>query len=779
MSGHGGTGHASSGAFAMTVERTVSNASEQMERARKEQPELFAQKRGRNKWASQSPEETAKELGSDVNKGLQESAIRGLQDKYGQNLLGKEEKEALWKIYLHEFQSPVVLMLCTCCIVTAALGEFVESIAIFLIVNINATIATYTERSCSNALAALAAMAAPDCEVIRGGRETKIPASELVPGDVVKLTTGVSVPADCRLITCSELKTNEAPLTGESEDVRKMLVVEDVDEPFAKNMCFASTCVSAGTGMGIVTTIGMETQVGRIAQKLKDTGRKLTPLQLQLNRLGGQIGALSATVLVVVIIIAYLRGVSDPTDDRPLALQLMILGVGFAVSSIPEGLPMVVTICLSLGCQDMVRRNALVRKLPAVETLGSCSVICSDKTGTLTEGKMTVTRMATFVRPHLGGLALDEEVQAAERTVEEGRIPYPLNAQPYDLFPTKGFDPNGGVFSHYDLKSKQEKQILARYDVEGQFGKFDEFCDDYGDPNGKVANTMEAHGVRTFLVASYLNSHTTKLCLDKGKADATGKGGRTAPTPAGKTNRDPTAWFTAGNMSEGAIVVACAKGRVGGPESAQDFYQLYPRNEMLEIPFSSSRKMAASVHALPQGRSDRFEFLKFVDGEKYTHIAVVKGAPDRLLNHTHYLPASDKGTLVLDCTNQLQPSERHGVQQVNDLLSEKALRVLCVCVRPLTQKMVQELSAINDGGDRLDKILSQPASAAITAVPRYTMSQGGAEQKDVVPLAHDRDAHVGALTLLGLFGSMDPAREGARRGARVPRCGRARHYDHR
>merc|ERR1719199_1831934 len=163
-------------------------------------------------------------------------------------------------------------------------------------------------------------------------------------------------------------------------------------------MVFASTVVTNGTAKMIVTTTAMETQVGRIAKALQSTGTQLTPLQQALNRLGGQIGGLASCVLIFVMIVAYLRGYRDPTSNAERWLQLLLLGVSFAVSSIPEGLPMVVTICLSLGCKDMVRRNALVRKLPAVETLGSCSVICSDKTGTLTEGRMTLVKVATFLR---------------------------------------------------------------------------------------------------------------------------------------------------------------------------------------------------------------------------------------------------------------------------------------------------------------------------------------------------------------------------------------------
>merc|ERR1719224_104642 len=255
---------------------------------------------------------------------------------------------------------------------------------------------------------------------------------------------------------------------------------------FRKTWFFSSTVVTNGVALVVTTTTGMETQIGRIAKALQSTSAKLTPLQEALNRLGGQIGSLASIVLAFIMIVAYLRGYDDPTTNIPQVLELLLLGVSFAVSSIPEGLPMVVTICLSLGCNDMVKRNALVRKLPAVETLGCCSVICSDKTGTLTEGKMTATRMATFMRPKLGGLTLEESVQEQENERADGHLPYPVNCQPYDFFPTRGFDPNGGVFHHFSMTMPKEQGILQRYDAVGEMQRYDDVLADFGDPKGQV-----------------------------------------------------------------------------------------------------------------------------------------------------------------------------------------------------------------------------------------------------------------------------------------------------
>jgi len=731
--------------------------------ARNSKPELLAgaREQGKNKWAGMSPNDLSKEMEVDLDKGLPMAEVKRRQEKYGPNVLGKEKKESLIKIYLHEFMSPVVLMLMTSALVCLVplVGAYVEGIAILIIININASLATYMTRSCSDALSKLAAMAAPETRVIRDGKQETVPANDLVPGDIVLLATGDAVPSDGRLLELAEIMTNEAPLTGESEDVKKVLVLtgEALDEPFARNMCFASTVVTNGTGKMITTSTAMETQVGRIAKALQSTGSTLTPLQHALNRLGGQIGGLASCVLVAVMIIAYVRGFSNPTSDKAQWLQLLLLGVAFAVSSIPEGLPMVVTICLSLGCNDMVKRNALVRKLPAVETLGCCSVICSDKTGTLTEGKMTATRMCIFLRPVVGGLKMDEEV--LEKEVEKydtGHLPYPKNVQPYDFFPTKGFDPNGGVFHHYDLNMKREAAIVNRWDEvlpgpNGTHQQFSDLCPDYGDPSGNVKDSTGAQGVRAFLTASLLNSYTTQLEF-KGTSE---KGGdRTAG------HRDPVLWKAVGNMSEGAIVVACAKGRVGGPNSKEDYFKKYPRLEALEVPFSSARKMAASVHKL--ATPNMFENVHLAPaGSKtvYTHVAVVKGAPDRLLPHVHYELADDKGKVCIDYSHAIELSEKDACEKVNNMFSFDALRVLCVCIRPLSDAKMAALKAQFEAPERLEMILAakhgedeakdgEHGSGAAVAGG----SHGHATTKDRMP----------ALTLLGLFGSQDPPRDGVR-----------------
>eukprot|EP00918_Siedleckia_nematoides_P090869 GHVU01199715.1.p1 GENE.GHVU01199715.1~~GHVU01199715.1.p1 ORF type:complete len:472 (+),score=82.12 GHVU01199715.1:2255-3670(+) len=370
-----------------------------VEAAQEEDPEAFAKAlhdveaeqrtNGQNRWSTLPVSTLALELSTSLQKGLSDESVLELRELHGQNVLTQEAEEPWWRMFLMQFASPVVILLLVAAIVSLGFQEWVEGIAIFVIVLLNACLATYMEKSAGDALAKLASLAAPKCTVIRNGTESIIDAQAIVPGDLVILKTGDSIPADMRCVDVTELMCNEAILTGESEDVRKGLLAKDTSTPFATNMCFASTSVTNGKGRGIVVFTGMNTQVGRIAEQLKKAskGSKLTPLQRGLNKLGGIIGAFAVCVLIVVVLVAVLTNYRDPThpDTDPI-LQIVLVAVSFAVSSIPEGLPMVVTICLSLGCRDMVKRFAQVRKLPAVETLGSCTVVCSDKVGVVIRG---------------------------------------------------------------------------------------------------------------------------------------------------------------------------------------------------------------------------------------------------------------------------------------------------------------------------------------------------------------------------------------------------------
>ncbi|KAL8449364.1 hypothetical protein Emag_003654 [Eimeria magna] len=512
-------------------------------------------------------------------------------------------------------------------------------------------------------------MAAPMCCVVRDGEEKQIAAEEVVPGDVVLLATGNNVAADMRCIEVTELKTNEAILTGESEDVNKSVAAVDKDAPFATNLCFASTIVTNGNGKALVFATGMSTQRG-------------------LNRLGGLIGIIAICVLIVIVVVAVLTGYKDPAHpNSDPVFTIVLVAVGFAVSSIPEGLPMVVTICLSLGARDMVKRKANVRKLPAVETLGCCSVICSDKTGTLTEGKMTATRLVTFCR--------NAEVSDAGKRL----------SKMYAVYPTKGFDPHGGVFDHSQL-TQEKKNTLTALHGQAAFESFGKVLTDFASES--TANSAEnlavsaaAMRVRALLTASYLNSHSTKL----------------------EQNQKTKQWTTVGNMSEGALVVVAAKAGLT-PET----HRLHPREALLEVPFNSARKMAMSVHALPS--VNMFAGIKLENGSnKYTHLAIVKGAPDRLAAHVGYCLSETAGTSEVAWNVPLGLSEMEEISGANATLSSAALRVLTVAVRPLTAAQFAKLKACECADERLKLVTQEPEKS---------------------------------LTILGLVGSLDPSRAGVR-----------------
>jgi len=369
-------------------------------------------------WELQPIDVIVKELGTSQQLGLTANQSETRVAQYGMNALDEDPRAPLYIVFLLQLYNMIMALLLIAAVASFLLEKYVEGTAVVIIIILNATITTWQEYSAGNALDALAQMASPQCVVLRDGEHQVIDSKLLVPGDVVMLTTGDVVPADVRLFASADLKVNEMLLTGESEDVSKKYNanVGQSKKLTADNMVFSSTTITAGNARGIVVETGMKTRVGSIAALLKGNGSsersgkkksknplaacldkyqpKLTPLQLGLHRLAFFIGTLALLVSVVVFVVGIARGTKNPkAPDRPIWLSMIMIAVSIAVSAVPEGLPMVVTICLSVGTVAMVKKNVLVRKLAAVETLGAASVICTDKTGTLTEGKMTAIKM--------------------------------------------------------------------------------------------------------------------------------------------------------------------------------------------------------------------------------------------------------------------------------------------------------------------------------------------------------------------------------------------------
>ena len=327
-------------------------------------------------------------------------------EQFGLNQLKEAPRPTFWQTLWEQLNNFVVILLIIASVISALLGDYVEAAAIMAIVVLNAILGIVQERRAEEALAALKKLAAPDAQVMRDGRRSSIPAYQLVPGDLVFLEAGNFIPADIRLLEAVNLRVEEASLTGESLAVQKnAATVLDKNVPLGdrKNAAFMGTVVSYGRGRGVVTNTGMRTQLGLIATMLQSVETEETPLQRRLDQLGKSLSVASLFLVAIVFIVALINYTNiDVLFTQPLdyfrefageITEVFIIAISLAIAAVPEGLPAVVTISLALGMREMIKRHALIRKLSSVETLGSATVICSDKTGTLTQNEMTVTRL--------------------------------------------------------------------------------------------------------------------------------------------------------------------------------------------------------------------------------------------------------------------------------------------------------------------------------------------------------------------------------------------------
>lgn len=341
-------------------------------------------------WYKMSKEDLISSLETDPHLGLTDDEVKRRLEKYGSNELKEEAGKSFLSKLLAQFSDFLILILIAAALISFFVGEANDAIVILAIVILNAFLGLYQEGRAEKALEALKKMASPTAKVIRNGHLIEVPASTLVPGDIVSLDAGDIIPADLRLIESSNLKIEEASLTGESVPVEKdshIVFQEDVSLGDRKNMAYMSTSITYGRGKGLVVETGHNTEIGKIATMIQTYEDEATPLQKQLNRLGKFLGITTIVICIVVFLIGLLQG-------REL-LEMFMVSISLAVAAIPEGLPAIVTIVLALGMNRMVKRNAIVKKLLAVETLGSTTVICSDKTGTLTQNEMTVVKLYT------------------------------------------------------------------------------------------------------------------------------------------------------------------------------------------------------------------------------------------------------------------------------------------------------------------------------------------------------------------------------------------------
>ena len=344
-------------------------------------------------WFNKSIEQTEKELETSIENGLNKEQVEKAREKYGLNELKAKKKKSLIIKFLEQFKDFMIIILIIAAIISGAVGiaqgeGITDTIIILIVVIVNAIIGVAQENKAEKSLEALQKLSSHEAKVIRNGKLEVVQSKKLVPGDLVVLETGDYVPADIRLVEESNLKVQESSLTGESLPVEKNISTieeEKVGIGDRENMLFSSSLVTYGRGKGIVVETGMNTEVGKIAGIINETIDSQTPLQEKLDKLGKTLGIAAVVICLVIFII----GIAIGKD----ALEMFMTAVSLAVAAIPEGLAAVSTIVLAIGVQRMVKKNAIVKKLPAVETLGSATVICSDKTGTLTQNKMTVQKV--------------------------------------------------------------------------------------------------------------------------------------------------------------------------------------------------------------------------------------------------------------------------------------------------------------------------------------------------------------------------------------------------
>ncbi|WP_156290399.1 calcium-translocating P-type ATPase, SERCA-type [Oceanobacillus salinisoli] len=337
------------------------------------------------KWYQLDVEKVERKLHVLSSKGLNSKQVQERMKQYGLNELESQKRTPKWLIFLKQFQDFMILVLLAATLIAGLLGEYIDAIAIMVIVLVNGFIGYFQEQKAEKSLEKLKELSAPMANVLRDGKWEKIPSKEIVVGDIVRMNSGDRIPADVRIIKSNSMETEESALTGESLPVVKhasAIQRDNLEAQDQANMGFMGTLVTRGSGIGVVVGTGMNTVMGQIASLMVHTQKQTTPLERRLAELGKILIVVALLLTALVVILGVMQG-------NPI-YEMFLAGVSLAVAAIPEGLPAIVTVALSLGVQRMIKKKAIVRKLSAVETLGTASVICSDKTGTMTENQMTV-----------------------------------------------------------------------------------------------------------------------------------------------------------------------------------------------------------------------------------------------------------------------------------------------------------------------------------------------------------------------------------------------------
>ena len=347
-------------------------------------------------WHALDVAQTIQESGTDAHQGLSGQEVAARLERYGTNELRKEEGISPLTLFLNQFKNVLVIILLVAIVLSALVGEVVDAAIIAVIVIFVAVLGFIQEYRAERAIEALKKMLSPTITVLRGGREEEVPSKDLVPGDVMLLEAGDKIPADGRVVEGHSLRCDEASLTGESAPVGKhnRVLAADAAVNDRKNMIYTGTIVTYGRGKAVVTSTGMQTEFGKIAEEVATVKTEKTPLEKRTEEIGKWLGIIALGICVLVAGISVLREyLTRGSVDLPFLVTITMFAIALAVAAVPEALAAIVTGALAIGMRQMAKQHALVRKMPAVETLGCTTVICSDKTGTLTKGEMTVRQL--------------------------------------------------------------------------------------------------------------------------------------------------------------------------------------------------------------------------------------------------------------------------------------------------------------------------------------------------------------------------------------------------
>ncbi|MDK2931845.1 MAG: P-type Ca2+ transporter type [Bacillota bacterium] len=626
-------------------------------------------------------------LGTDLAKGLSSGDAKARLERFGPNELREKPGPSVLEMFLAQFKEPLVLVLIVAAAISAALREVTEGIVIMAIVVLNAVLGVTQESRAEKALAALKKLAAPSARVRRDGATVTVPARELVPGDVVLIEAGDHIPADMRVVEAVTLKVEEAALTGESVPVEKaadITLPEEAPIGDRTNMLHMATICVYGRGRAVVVATGMNTQVGRIAGLMETSAEKRTPLQERLEELGKWLGGAALGLCAIMFVAGLLRGIP--------AFEMFLTAVSLAVAAIPEGLPAIVTVVLAIGVQRMARHRAIVRKLPAVETLGSATAICSDKTGTLTENQMTVVRAyvdGRLLKVTGQGYSPEGEFRMAS-TLADGELaacaPTATAASAgAALAPDTGAITPAIMNAVADMGSGQGGDLIrsaaSRTGVGPEMSAAGE-----GTTSSGVAIDL-ADGIAVDLADPHLRmlARIASLCNNSEL----------------RQNPDTGEWYVTGDPTEGALVVAARKAGFG-PEEAEKA----PR--VGEIPFDSVRKRMTTVNRFPwpvpapyphapegpegtkthaggtgtggPGPGGAAPGLAAAEGSPCgadsTCVALVKGAPDSVLGRCAFV--FERGEV-----RPLDDEAKARIMSTNSRMAADALRVLAFAFRTL------------------------------------------------------------------------------------------------